>query len=310
MQQITIPLLMGPTASGKSALAEALAENFPLEIISVDSALVYRGMDIGTAKPSAETLARIPHHLINVRDPAETYSAADFCADVHKIIPEILQRGCYPLLVGGTMMYFKALLQGLSSLPKADPEIRTQLTREGETLGWEVLHKRLQRIDPNTAARLHPNDAQRIQRALEIYLITGKPMSAKFQEKTDGFAYPYKTFAINPLDRKILHERIALRFEEMLQLGFIDEVKKLMQRTDLNLDKPALRAVGYRQVWEGLQQQASLEEIKLRCIAATRQLAKRQLTWLRQWPDVQWYDNTQPSCLTQLKNSIAEILPT
>jgi tRNA dimethylallyltransferase len=304
-----IPLLMGPTASGKSDLAVALAEFFPIEIISVDSALVYRGMDIGTAKPSRAMREQVPHHLIDIRDPAEVYSAAEFCADVQALIPAIIQRGNYPLLVGGTMMYFKALTQGLSSLPKADPEIRAQLSYEAETLGWEALHQRLAEIDSVTAARLHPNDAQRIQRALEIYLITGVPMSVKLQEKNPVFPYAYKSLAIAPADRKILHERIALRFDHMLQHGFIEEVKTLMQRGDLNLDKPALRAVGYRQVWEGLQNHSSLEEIKLRGIAATRQLAKRQLTWLRQWPLIQRYDSTSPDCFTQIKHSIAEIWP-
>jgi len=306
--QPTIPLLMGPTASGKSALAEALAENFPIEIISVDSALVYRGMDIGTAKPSKATLARIPHHLIDIRDPAESYSAAEFCADVNRLIPEILQRGHYPLLVGGTMMYFKALTQGLSALPKAHPVIRAQLIADAETFGWPAMHQRLAQIDPITAARLHPNDTQRIQRALEIYEITGKPMSEFLQAGNAAVHYPYKAFAIAPTDRKILHERIAQRFTWMLEHGFIEEVKQLMQRSDLNIHKPALRAVGYRQVWEGLENHLPLEEIKQRGIATTRQLAKRQLTWLRQWPDLQWFDSTSTTCLQELKMELQKLL--
>lgn len=302
-----LPLLMGPTASGKSALAEALAEFFPIEIISVDSALIYRGMDIGTAKPSKETLARIPHHLIDIRDPAESYSAAEFCEDVARIIPEILVRGHLPLLVGGTMMYFKALTQGLSQLPPADETIRAQLANEAAAIGWPMMHERLQQCDPLTAARLHPNDAQRIQRALEVWMITGKPLSDFLQKGNAHFPYAYHAIAVAPSDRRVLHERIAQRFDVMIAEGFIEEVKHLMQRADLTLNKPALRAVGYRQVFEGLMQDQPLAIIRERAIAATRQLAKRQLTWLRQWPDLQWLDSTDPQCLSQLKSILKNL---
>lgn len=300
----TIILLMGPTAVGKTDVAIALAQYFPLEIISVDSALVYRGMDIGTAKPSKALRAEVPHHLIDICDPAENYSAAQFCNDVYRLIPEILARGHMPLLVGGTMMYYHALIRGLSPLPGADPLIRAQLTEDAQHHGWPALHARLAAIDPITAARLHPNDAQRIQRALEIYFITQKPLSAWLAEGNAIFPYAYRALALAPPDREVLHQRIAARFSAMLNQGLLEEVEQLRQRPDLNINKPALRAVGYRQVWQGLDAGWPLAEIRERGIIATRQLAKRQLTWLRSWPSLTWFDSMSANCLQEIRDTI------
>jgi tRNA dimethylallyltransferase len=277
--------LMGPTASGKTALAVSLIERFPLEIISVDSALVYRGMDIGTAKPDAATLARAPHHLLDIRDPGEAYSAAAFRDDALRLMAEITARGRVPLLVGGTMLYFRALLQGLDDLPRADAALRRQLEAEAAERGWPALHAELAGVDPETAARLAPNDSQRIGRALEIFRLSGKPMSALLDRTQADLPYRVLQLALIPSDRAVLHQRIADRFDAMLAGGLLDEVKSLRQAYALTPDLPAMRAVGYRQAWAHLDGEISLDELRETGIAATRQLAKRQLTWLRSWPD-------------------------
>ena len=275
--------LAGPTASGKSALALALAREFPIEIVSVDSALVYRGMDIGTAKPSAAERAAVPHHLIDIRAPDEPYSAAAFVADANRLMTEVRARGRVPLLVGGTMLYFKALIDGLDPMPAADPALRLAIESEAAVQGWPALHGQLARVDPVTAARLAPNDAQRIQRALEVWRATGRPLSG-WHTGARPREMPLLV-ALEPASRAWLHERIAARFDAMLDAGFVDEVRHLRARPGLHAGLPALRAVGYRQAWqaldEGLEGDALRATIRARGIAATRQLAKRQLTWLR-----------------------------
>jgi tRNA dimethylallyltransferase len=277
--------LMGPTASGKTALAVSLVEHFPLEIISVDSALVYRDMNIGTAKPDAVTLARAPHHLLDIRDPTERYSAAAFCEDARRLMADIVARGKVPLLVGGTMLYFRALLQGLDDLPRADPALRQALEREAAVRGWPALYAELAQVDPVTAARLSPNDSQRIGRALEIFRLSGKPMSALLDKAQSVLPYRVLQLALIPSDRSVLHRRIAARFDAMLAEGLLDEVKSLRETYALNADLPAMRAVGYRQAWACLDGEIDLNALREQGIAATRQLAKRQLTWLRSWPD-------------------------
>jgi tRNA dimethylallyltransferase len=276
---------MGPTASGKTALAVSLVERFPLEIISVDSALVYRGMDIGTAKPDAATLARAPHHLLDIREPTEAYSAAAFCDDARRLMADIVARGKVPLLVGGTMLYFRALLQGLDDLPRADPALRQQLEAEAAARGWPALHAELAQVDPVTAARLAPNDSQRIGRALEIFQLSGVPMAALLDKVQAVLPYRVLQLALIPSDRAVLHQRIAARFDLMLAEGLIDEVKSLRQSYALTPDLPAMRAVGYRQAGAYLDGEIDLGALREQGIAATRQLAKRQLTWLRSWPD-------------------------
>lgn len=290
-QQPKVLFLMGPTASGKTALALALAEQHNGEIISVDSALIYRGMDIGSAKPSAEELARGPHRLIDIRDPSESYSAADFRTDAIAEIEQIVAMGKTPVLVGGTMMYFKALLEGLSPLPAADERIRAEIQAQADTLGWESLHQQLQLIDPISAARIHPNDPQRLSRALEVYRISGKNMTELTQTKSAPLPYDVMQFAIAPSDRKVLHKLIAQRFEIMLQQGFIDEVAALKARGDLHLDLPSMRCVGYRQCWQHLDGEFDYDTMVEKAVAATRQLAKRQLTWLRSWPELTWLES-------------------
>src|SRR5512139_385290 len=277
--------LMGPTASGKTALAVSLVERFPLEIISVDSALVYRGMDVGTAKPDAATLARAPHHLLDIRDPDETYSAAAFCDDARRLMADIVARGRVPLLVGGTMLYFRALLQGLDDLPRADAALRHKLEAAARARGWPALHAELAAVDPLTAARLAPNDSQRIGRALEVFRLTGTPMSALLDRMQSELPYRVLQLALIPSDRAVLHQRIAARFDAMLAEGLIDEVKTLRRSYALKPDLPAMRAVGYRQAWAYLDGDIDLGALREQGIAATRQLAKRQLTWLRSWPD-------------------------
>ena len=286
--------LMGPTASGKTALATELYQRLPSELISVDSALVYRGMDIGTAKPTPAELALTPHHLIDIRDPAEHYSAADFRTDALRLIAEIQHRGNIPILVGGTMLYFKALLDGISPLPEADAAVRAQLEAEAAVKGWPALHAELSDIDPVSAARIHPNDPQRINRALEVYRITGRSLTELTAEKGEPFAFPVHQFAIAPQDRAVLHQRIALRFEQMLAAGFEQEVRRLKQRADLHPDLPSMRCVGYRQMWQYLAGECSYVEMTERGIAATRQLAKRQLTWLRSWQQLSWLESDAP----------------
>lgn len=275
--------LMGPTASGKTALAVGLVERFPVEIISVDSALVYRDMAIGTAKPDAATLARAPHHLLDIRDPTETYSAAAFCDDARRLMADITARDRVPLLVGGTMLYFRALLQGLDDLPRADAALRKELEGEAAARGWPVLHAELATVDPATAARLAPNDSQRIGRALEIFRLTGTPMSALLDRVQSELPYRVLQLALIPSDRAVLHQRIAARFDAMLAEGLVDEVESLRRRYALNADLPSMRAVGYRQAWAYLDGDIDQKALREQGIAATRQLAKRQLTWLRSW---------------------------
>src|SRR5512135_739251 len=277
--------LMGPTASGKTALAVSLVERFPLEIISVDSALVYRGMDIGTAKPDAATRARAPHHLLDIRDPTAAYSAAAFCDDARRLMADIVARGRVPLLVGGTMLYFRALLQGLDDLPRADAALRNKLEAEANARGWPALHAALAEVDPETAARLSPNDSQRFGRALEIFRLTGTPMSALLDRVQSVLPYRVLQLALIPSDRAVLHQRIAARFDAMLAEGLIDEVETLRRNYVLKPELPAMRAVGYRQAWAYLDGKIDLKELREQGVAATRQLAKRQLTWLRSWPD-------------------------
>jgi len=281
--------LAGPTASGKTAAALAIAADFathrPVEIVSVDSALVYRGMDIGTAKPSAAERAQVPHHLIDIIDPAEAYSAARFVADATLLIAEIRDRGHLPLLVGGTMLYFKALFEGLDAMPAADRTVRAELEAQAAREGWYALYTELQRVDPVTAERLPPGDTQRIQRALEVYRVSGKPLSQHHGLKPRVQAQA-PLLSLEPTDRGWLHERIALRFHQMLDAGLVDEVKRLRQRHDLNPDLPSMRCVGYRQAWEAMDE-GSLDTLAERGVAATRQLAKRQLTWLRSMPQRQ-----------------------
>ncbi len=284
-------VLMGPTASGKTELAAALVEQFPLEIISVDSTLVYRGMDIGTAKPDAELLARAPHRLIDILDPAEAYSAARFREDALREMQDICKAGRIPLLVGGTMLYFRALLEGLSELPPADPAIRQALEERAGQRGWEAMHAELEKVDPQAAARIHPNDPQRIQRALEVYELSGKSLSDWIAEPGQTvFPYDVCKIGLLPSDRAVLHDRIAQRFKQMLEQGLVPEVEALYQRGDLDLTKPSMRAVGYRQVWEYLEGKLIYDEMVYRGIVATRQLAKRQFTWLRSENDLHCVD--------------------
>lgn len=273
--------LMGPTASGKTALACALHERFPLALVSVDSALVYRGMDIGTAKPDAATLARYPHALVDIRDPARPYSAADFRDDALAAMRRIGEAGKVPLLVGGTGLYFRALQRGLSSLPPADPEVRSRLSAEAAEVGWPAMHRRLAQLDPAAARRIRPGDQQRLQRALEVIELTGRPLSE--QQSGCGGPFPWRVLklALLPRERTALHARIERRFDAMLADGLLDEVAALRARGDLHPDLPAIRAVGYRQAWEYLDGRGDLAELRARGIHATRQLAKRQLTWLR-----------------------------
>ncbi|MDX1526813.1 MAG: tRNA (adenosine(37)-N6)-dimethylallyltransferase MiaA [Pseudidiomarina maritima] len=282
--------LYGPTAAGKTGLAIALTQALPCDIISVDSALIYRGMDIGTAKPSAAEQAQAPHRLIDICDPSESYSAAQFAADAREEIEAILAHGRIPLLVGGTMLYFKALLEGMSDLPEADPGIRQQLLEQVASAGTHALHQRLQQIDPVSAARIHPHDPQRLVRALEVYLSSGQTLTELTTQRTGALPYPVLQLAVAPHDRSVLHERIKVRFLQMLEQDFLAEVEQLRQRSDLHLDLPALRCVGYRQAWQYLAGECSYDEMVERGIAATRQLAKRQLTWLRKWPGVHWLD--------------------
>lgn len=298
--EIPVVLLMGPTASGKTGLSLQLAKHLPVEIISVDSAQVYRGMDIGTAKPDAATMARVRHHLVDILDPVEPYSAARFRDDALRLISEIRARGHMPLLVGGTMLYYRALQFGLSNLPPADAGVRRRLEQDAAREGWPAMHLRLMRKDPVTAARLHPNDQQRVQRALEIVELTGMPVS-EFHAGTQsaGVSGRLIKIALNPPERAELHARIAERFHLMMRSGFLEEVQRLRARGDLNPELPSIRAVGYRQLWEHLDGRDGLEEAVERGIAATRQFAKRQITWLRSETSVQWLDPASRNLLDQ-----------
>ncbi len=289
-------LLMGPTASGKTGVAVDLVKHFPCEIVSVDSALVYRHMDIGTAKPDADILAQAPHHLINLIDPTQSYSAAQFRIDALRVMAEITARGNIPLLTGGTMLYFKALLDGLSNLPQADANLRAELDQRAKNIGWPAMHAELAKLDPETAARLKPMDAQRIQRALEICLLSGETMSSQLG-KADATPLPYRfiKIALVPSERKVLHERISARFDAMLKAGLVEEVKKLRLQFDLHPNMSSMRCVGYRQAWQYLDGEITQAEMRDRGIIATRQLAKRQLTWLRSMEGV-----TELDCLDSM----------
>ena len=305
--------IMGPTASGKTDLAIALLEHLPGALISVDSGQIYRDMDIGTAKPDAQTLQRAPHRLIDIRDPAERYSAAEFRDDALREMREITESGRLPVLVGGTMLYYRALEYGLSPLPAADAEVRAALEAEASRMGWAAMHKKLAAIDPIAAERIHPNDPQRIQRALEVHVITGVTMTELYEADSDA-SFPYQAvkLAISPVDRALLHDRIAQRFQIMLEQGFVSEVEALYQRGDLDLDMPSVRTVGYRQFWPYVAGECSLKEATEKAIIATRQLAKRQLTWLRGDESIQRYDSLAPDLVGQvlkrLKNSPISLL--
>ena len=288
--------LMGPTASGKTDLAIQLRQQLPVEVISVDSALIYRGMDIGTAKPSKAELALAPHRLIDICDPAESYSAANFRTDALREMQEISAQGKIPLLVGGTMLYYKALLEGLSPLPSADEKVRSEIEAKATLIGWAGLHQELCKIDPISAQRINPNDSQRINRALEVFYLTGKTLTELTAQKGEALPYDILQFAIAPEQREVLHLRIEQRFHKMIELGFQQEVEKLYRRPDLNENLPSIRCVGYRQMWEYLRGDYDHDEMVFRGICATRQLAKRQITWLRGWTSpIQWLDSLQPA---------------
>jgi tRNA dimethylallyltransferase len=284
--------LLGPTASGKSALALRLAGEHPIEIVSVDSAQVYRGMDIGTAKPGAADRVRAPHHLIDLVDPHERYSAGHFRTDAIRVVGEILQRKKTPLLVGGTMLYYRTLVAGLDALPAADQETRNSISAEARARGWPAMHAELGSIDPKAAARIMPNDAQRIQRALEVYRISGNTLSALQRGANEPLPFSIRGYALIP-ERAELHRKIEQRFDAMLRVGLIDEVKELKKRYDLNADMPSMRAVGYRQAWSFLEGQIDEKDLREQGIAATRQLAKRQVTWLRSLPGLEPAQNLE-----------------
>jgi len=284
--QRTAYALLGPTASGKSSLALALAERLPLEIVSLDSAQVYRGMDIGTAKPSAAERARVPHHLIDLVDPDQSYSAGRWREDALRAVSEILLRKKIPLLVGGTMLYYRALVGGLDALPSADARVRAEIDADAARRGWPALHAELARVDPKTAQRLEPNDAQRIQRALEVWRLTGQPLSQLQGVAANALPFTVRAFALVPSDRALLHRRIEERFDRMLEAGIVEELRNLKSTYTLSPGLPSMRAVGYRQVWEYLEGKTSKAQMRERAVAATRQLAKRQLTWLRSFRDL------------------------
>lgn len=303
--------ILGPTASGKSNLALSIADHFPIEIISIDSAQVYRYMDIGSAKPDPQILTKIPHHLINLIDPDQQYSAAQFRHDALLTMKEITRRGNIPLLVGGTMLYFKALREGLSDLPPADQQIRKEIEASAAEKGWSTLHHLLQSVDPISAERIQPNDSQRIQRALEIYYLTGKPMSQQMVSSQPA-SIPYRliSIALLPSDRKVLHQRIQHRFETMLKMGLIEEVRSILSQFPLTLEMPSMRCVGYRQVYQYLQGQLSLMELREKGAAATRQLAKRQLTWLRSMEQLTEFDCLADNLLEQVMYYLQTMLNT
>lgn len=297
--------LMGPTASGKTGLAVELAEHHNFEIISVDSALVYKGMDIGTAKPDAALLARAPHRLIDIIDPLESYSAADFVFDAVEQSQEILAKGKTPLLVGGTMMYFNALQKGLAEMPQANVELRAVIEAEAAEKGWVALHEELQTIDPEAASRIHPNDPQRLQRAIEVYRLTGKTMT-QFWAQQEAVSLPFDmiNMAVMPKERSVLHARIERRFYDMMDQGFLAEVESLYKRGDLSIDMPSMRCVGYRQLWQYLEGDDLLDDAIFKGVVASRQLAKRQLTWLRGWDDLMIFDSLSKDLLTEALNYI------
>lgn len=293
--------LMGPTAAGKTALAVELVQQLPLEIINVDSAQIYRGMDIGTGKPDAATLARAPHRLIDILDPAERYSAAAFRGDALREMARIHAAGRTPLLVGGTMLYFRALRDGLADLPEADPVVRRRIDAMAEAEGWAAVHRRLREVDPQAAARIHPTDPQRLQRALEVHELTGRPLS-ELQAADHGAELPFQLhfLAVHPDDRSVLHQRIERRFRAMLDEGLVEEVRRLHERSDLHAGLPSIRSVGYRQVWQYLCGEMNYEAMVERGIIATRQLAKRQMTWLRSWQALRNVDSEDPAMLARV----------
>lgn len=305
MNKLPVVFLMGPTASGKTDLAISLCQHYNTEVISVDSALVYQGMDIGTAKPTAQELQLAPHRLIDIVDPAQSYSMADFRQDALQHINHLHQQGKIPLLVGGTMMYFKGLLEGLSPLPEADPQIRQMLETQAQQIGWQAMHSELAKKDPQAASKINPNDSQRINRALEVLHISGKTLSELQQQKQNDFDFTVHQFAIAPTDRAVLHQRIEKRFHLMLEQGFENEVLSLYQRDDLHPDLPSIRCVGYRQMWDYLAGEISHDEMIFRGVAATRQLAKRQLTWLRGWPEVTWLETASKENLHRVISSLS-----
>jgi tRNA dimethylallyltransferase len=291
--------VMGPTASGKTDLAMHLCDRLPCDLISVDSAMIYRGMDIGTAKPTPDELKAYPHRLVDILDPAEAYSAARFRADALAEIAKIQSSGRIPLLVGGTMLYFNALKQGLANLPAADPELRARLEAEAAELGWQALHARLARVDPEGAQRLKPTDAQRLQRALEVFELTGKPISEHWREQSEArLPFDIVPLALMPQDRLQLHQRIEQRFDQMLANGFEEEVRQLWERGDLHDRMPSIRCVGYRQMWSFFSGEYDRDTMRYKGIVSTRQLAKRQLTWLRGWPELNWLDSEAPNVLS------------
>jgi tRNA dimethylallyltransferase len=297
--------LMGPTASGKSGLAVELAQCHGYDISSVDSALVYKGRDIGTAKPKAELLSKAPHRLIDIIDPLESYSAADFVVDAVEQAEEILLKGKTPLLVGGSMMYFNALQKGLAEMPKADAAVRAEIEREAQEKGWVALHEELQKIDPDAALRIHPNDPQRLQRALEVYRLTGKSMTQLWaQQEAVSLPFDMINMAVMPKERSVLHARIEQRFYDMMDQGFLAEVEGLYRRGDLSIDMPSMRCVGYRQLWQYLEGVDLLDDAIFKGVVASRQLAKRQLTWLRGWDDLMIFDSLSKDLLSETLNYI------
>jgi tRNA dimethylallyltransferase len=300
-------LLMGPTGAGKSDLAVRLARALPFEIVSTDSALVYRGMDIGTAKPDLETRRSVRHHLIDIRDPAMTYSAGEFVLDAAAAMEDIWRRGRQPLFVGGTMLYFHALSQGIAALPEGNIGVRADIDARAAVVGWTGMHRELAAVDPEAAARIHVNDPQRIQRALEVYELTGQPISRLQQSRVSVLTgVDVLEFALAPQDRNILHARIQSRFEAMLAAGLLDEVRRLRERNDLDAEHPSMRAVGYRQVWRYLAGQCGFDEASEQAIAATRQLAKRQLTWLRARQRAKWFDSAHPDVADRVLSALSE----
>jgi tRNA dimethylallyltransferase len=306
-----VPLILGPTATGKTDLALRLASKYPLEIVSVDSAMVYRGMDIGTGKPSRELLERFPHHLVDILDPSQAYSAGQFVRDAHQAIAAIRGRGKLPLLVGGTMLYFRALRRGLAEMPQADSKVRQEIDAEAASEGWPALHARLATVDPTTAARIQPNDGQRIQRALEVQRLTGKTLSELHaQTRPADPAMRFVAFAWAPQDRERLYDAIERRFRQMMQAGLLEEVRRLQQRGDLHADLPAIRSVGYRQLWEHLSGRESLDSSVQRAIFATRHLARRQLIWLRSESDLQWCDTLDSGAVDQIERTIDTLCTT
>jgi tRNA dimethylallyltransferase len=302
-------LLMGPTGTGKTDAALALVERLPLEIVSVDSALVYRGLDVGSAKPAPDVLARVPHHLVDVADPAEAYSAGDFLRDATRAMTDIVARGRVPLLVGGTMLYFRALQAGLADLPPADPTVRRELEARAAAVGWPALHAELAAVDPEAATRIRPNDSQRIQRALEVWRLTGTPLSRLQRQDLRGApGAEYLKLVLSPPTRDVLDARLAARFDAMMERGLLAEVRRLYERGDLDRNRPALRAVGYRQLWEHLAGECDLDTARRNAVRATGQLAKRQLTWLRAEPGAEWYDPFATDVVERLVRRVEEWL--